>query len=66
MLEMIAPPTVMVEWYILQHFALDMLGMTKKGYTNTYQINFVHSPTGRMVTFSLYTGLPRAVTGGIP
>lgn len=56
-LEIMAPPRVVVEWTLVQHFALQMLKLTKSGYTNTYQINFIHRPTGRMVTFSLYTGI---------
>ena len=64
MLEIVAPPNSIVHWNLVQEFALDMLKMTKRGYTNTYQINFVHRPTGRLVTFSLYTGLRRGVTGG--
>lgn len=64
LLEVVAPPRVVVSWIIVQHFALDMLKMTKRGYTNTYQINFVHRPTGMIVTFNLYMGLLRAVTGG--
>lgn len=65
LLEITAPPGIILNWMIVQNFALDMLGMTKRGYTNTYQINFVHRPTGMMVTFSLYTGLLRGVTGGM-
>ena len=64
MLEITAPPRMVVEWILVQQFALDMLRMTKRGYTNTYQINFIHRPTGSMMTFSLYTGLLRAVMGG--
>ena len=66
MLEIAAHPSMIVDWIIVQHFALEMLSMTRRGYTNTYQINFIHRPTGNMITFSLYTGLRRAVTGGIP
>ena len=56
LLEVIAPPRAVVEWILVQHFALNMLRLTKSGYTNTYQINFIHRPTGMLVTFSLYTG----------
>ena len=59
MLEIIAPQGEMVDWLIVQTFALDMLELTKRGYTNTYQINFIHRSTGKMMTFSLYTGLMR-------
>lgn len=62
LLEIVAPAGVIVDWTIVQHFALDMLRMTKRGYTNTYQINFIHRPTGMMVTFSLYAGFLRAAT----
>lgn len=64
MLEIRAPPTVIINWILIQNFALDMLRLTKRGYTNTYQINFIHRPTGMLVTFSLYTGLLTGVTGG--
>lgn len=66
MLEIRAQPTMIVEWLMVQRFALDMLSLTTRGYTNTYQINFIHRPTGQMITFSLYTGLLRAMTGSIP
>ena len=65
-LQIVAPPRAIVDWIIVQTFALEMLRMTKRGYTNTYQINFIHRPTGTMVTFSLYTGLRTAVTGARP
>ena len=60
LLEIVAPPRVNIDWIIVQNFALDMLRLTKRGYTNTYQINFIHLPTGTMMTFSLFTGLLRA------
>ena len=66
LLEVVAPPGFIVDWIIIQQFALDMLRMTKTGYTNAYQINFIHRPTGMMVTFNLYAGWRRAVTGGEP
>lgn len=66
MLEIRAQPTMIVEWIMVQRFAVDMLSLTTRGYTNTYQINFIHRPTGKMITFSLYTGLLRAMAGSIP
>ena len=66
MLEITAPPSTIVHWILVQRFALDLLRMTERGYISTYQINFIHRPTGRMVTFSLYTGLLRAMIEGIP
>ena len=57
LLEIMGPPGFVVSWIMVQKFALDMLRLTKRGYTNTYQINFIHRPTGRMFTFSLYVGL---------
>lgn len=66
MLEITATTRTVVDWIVVQQFALDMLRMTKRGYTNTYQINFVQRPTGKMMTFSLYTGLLRAVPRGGP
>lgn len=64
LLEIMGPPGFVVSWRMVQIFALDMLRLTKRGYTNTYQINFIHGPTGKMVTFSLSIGLRRMVTGG--
>ena len=64
MLEIMGPPGFVVGWMTIREFALDMLRLTKRGYTNTYQINFIHRTTGRMITFSLYVGLQRMVTGG--
>ncbi len=64
MLEITASPRAIVEWILVQQFALDMLRLTEGGYTNTYQISFIHRPTAEMITFSLYTGLLRATTGG--
>ena len=64
LLEIMGPPGFVVGWLTIREFALDMLRLTKRGYTNTYQINFIHRATGRMITFSLYVGLPRMVTGG--
>lgn len=66
LLEIVAPPNVIVGWRIVQNFALHMLNLTKRGYTNTYQINFIHRPTGMMVTFNLYVGLLRPPPGGGP
>lgn len=62
-LEIMASPNSIVDWRVIQSFALDMLKLSKRGYTNTYQINFIHRPTGMMVTFSLYVGLRKAPTG---
>ena len=64
LLEIMGPPGSVVSWRMVQIFALDMLRLTKRGYTNTYQINFIHRPSGTMVTFSLYIGMRRMVTGG--
>ena len=64
LLEIMGPPGFVVSWMTIREFALDMLRLTKRGYTNTYQINFIHRATGRMITFSLYVGFQRMVTGG--
>ena len=40
MLEMIPHPSIIIDWIIVQHFALQVLNVAKKGYTNTYQIKF--------------------------
>lgn len=65
-LDITAPPSTIVNWIVVQQFALELLRLTKRGYINTYQINYIHRPTGRMLTFSLYTGLLRAMAEGIP
>jgi len=58
-LEVSAPIGTNVEWISIQGFAMEMLEMTKRGYTNTYLINFVHRPSGKLVTFSLLVGAIR-------
>ena len=64
MLEIVLHPGIVVDWIIVQQFVLQMLNLTKTGHTNTHQINFIHRPTARMMTFNLYTGLRRE-TGGV-
>ena len=64
LLEIMGPPGFVVGWMTIREFALDMLRLTRRGYTNTYQINFIHRATGRMITFSLYVGFQRMVMGG--
>ena len=59
-LEVIAPLGTLVEWAVVQGFANLMLDMTKRGYTNSYQINIVNRMTGRLLTFNLYVGYLRA------
>ena len=63
MLEIGVQPQALVDWFVVQQFALDMLEATKRGYVSTYQINLIHRPTGKVVTFSLYMGLLGTVTG---
>lgn len=55
-LEVMAPQGINIRWAVVQAFALEMLEMTKRGYTNTYQINFVNRTTGKLITFSLWVG----------
>lgn len=62
MLEVMAPSGYKITWLDVQHFANEMIGLTKRGYVNTYQVNFIHRTTGMLVTFSLYVGYMRAVT----
>ena len=59
MLEVVGPAGSNLSRRHIQAFAMDMLAMTKRGYTNTYLINYVHRPTGKLLTFSLYVGLVR-------
>lgn len=46
-----------ISWRVVTAFAAEMVSLTRRGYANTYQINFIHRPTGRMVTCSLWIGL---------
>ena len=48
-----------IPWNIVASFASDMVSMTRRGYINTYQINFMHPSTGRIMTCSLWIGLIR-------
>lgn len=59
LLEVQAQLNLIVDWIVIQQFALEMLKLTKRGYTNMYLINFIHRPTGKIVTFSLHTQHPR-------
>ena len=61
-LEVRGPSGTAVSWLVVQAFANWLLDMTKRGYTNSYQINFVHRPTGQLLTFSLWFGYKRAAT----
>lgn len=54
LLEITAPQGTKIGWAFVQTFSMQMLEMTKRGYTNTYQINFVHRATGKLITFSLW------------
>jgi len=40
-------------------FANWMRANTKRGFTGTYQVNFVHRATGKLVTMSLWIGILR-------
>lgn len=60
-LEAKGPVGVPIPWLVVQAFANYMLDMTKRGYTNTYQINLVNRRTGQLLTFSLWVGYIRAV-----
>ena len=46
-------------WADLVAFANWMRENTKRGFTGTYQLNFVHRPTGNMLTMSLWVGVLR-------
>ena len=60
-LEIIGAVGTIVPWVTVQNFANRMIEMTKRGYINTYQINFIHRATGTLVTFNLYVGYIRAL-----
>lgn len=61
MLEASAPVGTILDWISIQGFAMKMLKVTKLGYTNTFLVNFVHRPSGKMVTFSLFVGVIRGL-----
>ncbi len=65
-LEVICPAANVINWIIVQTFANQMLEMTKRGYSNSYQINFVNRSTGRLLTFNLYVAYMRAAADGQP
>lgn len=66
LLEIVAPKGILVPWISIQHFALLMLEKVKRGYVNTYQINYVHWPSKMLITFSLYTGMSGSLSRGQP
>ena len=60
-LEVIGAAGTVIPWIVVQNFANRLLKMTNRGYTNSYQINFIHKITGSLVTFNLYVGYIRAL-----
>ena len=48
-----------VLWADVIAFANWMRDNTSKGFTGTYQVNFVHRPTGKLLTMSLWIGILR-------
>lgn len=61
MMEIMAPAGHEIQWISVLRFANWMIEMTRRGYINTYQINFVHVPTGLLLTFSLWVGYRRTM-----
>ncbi len=62
MMEVMAPSGHDIQWNDVQTFAKWMIELTRRGYINTYQINFVHRATGLLLTFSLWVGYTRTMT----
>lgn len=56
MLEVSVLVGLRIEWVSIQGFALEMLTITRLGYTSTFLINCVHRPSGKMITFGLFVG----------
>lgn len=61
MLEAMAPAGHDIQWISVQRFANWMVELTRRGYVNTYQINFIHRTTGVLLTFSLWVGYTRSM-----
>lgn len=61
LMEVMAPAGHTIQWISVQRFANWMIEMTRQGYINTYQINFIHSPSGLLLTFSLWVGYRRTI-----
>lgn len=62
MMEVMAPSEHDIQWIAVQRFAEWMIELTRRGYINTYQINFVDRTTGLLLTFSLWVGYTRTMT----
>ena len=56
-LEIVPHPSLILDCIKVQQSALQMLKLTKKVFTNTYQMDFIYRPTARMMTFHLFNGL---------
>lgn len=61
LMEVMAPGGHDIHWIAVQRFAEWMIELTQQGYVNTYQINFVHRPSGLLLTFSLWVGCRRTM-----
>ena len=61
LLEVVGPAETAVSWAIVQAFANEMRMAAIRGYTNTYQMNYINRGTMRMLTFNLYVGYMRAL-----
>lgn len=48
-----------IPWTFVIGFANAMRHLATRGFTNTYQINYVHRVTGKLVTMSLWVGTVR-------
>lgn len=48
-----------IPWMVVATFANIMREMSKKGFTNTYQVNYINRETGKLLTMSLWVGTVR-------
>ena len=48
-----------IPWTLVIAFANSMRELVKRGFTNTYQINYINRATGKLLTVSLWVGTVR-------
>lgn len=48
-----------IPWAVVVGFANTMRELAKRGFTNTYQVNFINRTTGKLLTISLWVGTVR-------
>ena len=48
-----------IPWMVVASFANVMRELSMRGFTNTYQVNYINRETGKLVTMSLWVGTVR-------